>query len=350
MNDPLRPLTLSEILDRTEQMYRERFLVYFGIGVVPSATLLVFAGLGFVLLAWAGSGAPDPATQGTQTMVAALFLLLFGLVVLPLWLGSTALGWAAMCQAASGALLGEPFTIREAYARAFGRGWRYVGLYVLLALIVAAGPLAALVGGAAVLGAVAALGRGAGAGGGLVTLAGFGVFALAAVLGAFALWMLVRLSLAYPACVVEELGPWTAIKRSNALSKGTYGRILVLLLLGAVLSWILALGAMVPVAAVVALIPAANAPQHAALVGRIFLFAWYGLSIGLQAVVRPVYGIALTLFYFDQRIRNEGFDIEWMMRQAGMSPEPTPAAETAPSPHPLPPAAPSELPRTGDAA
>jgi hypothetical protein len=35
--------------------------------------------------------------------------------------------------------------------------------------------------------------------------------------------------------------------------------------------------------------------------------------------LRPVYGIALVLFYYDQRIRKEGYDIEWMMEQAGLT-------------------------------
>jgi hypothetical protein len=33
----------------------------------------------------------------------------------------------------------------------------------------------------------------------------------------------------------------------------------------------------------------------------------------------------LTLFYYDQRIRKEGFDIEWMMQAAGLAPAPSAA-------------------------
>jgi hypothetical protein len=43
------------------------------------------------------------------------------------------------------------------------------------------------------------------------------------------------------------------------------------------------------------------------------------VSIGAQIVLQPVSWIALVLFYYDQRIRKEGFDIEWMMEQAGMT-------------------------------
>jgi len=38
----------------------------------------------------------------------------------------------------------------------------------------------------------------------------------------------------------------------------------------------------------------------------------------VQALTKPVYGIALVLFYYDQRMRLEGFDIEWMMLRAGL--------------------------------
>jgi hypothetical protein len=72
----------------------------------------------------------------------------------------------------------------------------------------------------------------------------------------------------------------------------------------------------------------------------------YGASFAVQALVKPVYGIALTLFYYDQRIRNEGFDIEWMMMQAGM----VPAPQTAPTPAPWLAATQTEsLPPAGEA-
>jgi hypothetical protein len=36
--------------------------------------------------------------------------------------------------------------------------------------------------------------------------------------------------------------------------------------------------------------------------------------------------IALVLFYYDQRIRKEGYDIEWMMQQAGLAQPPSTAS------------------------
>ena len=51
-----------------------------------------------------------------------------------------------------------------------------------------------------------------------------------------------------------------------------------------------------------------------------------------NAFIGPMYATGFTLFYYDQRIRKEGFDIEWMMQAAGMT-VPAMAAEPAP---PLP--------------
>jgi hypothetical protein len=47
-------------------------------------------------------------------------------------------------------------------------------------------------------------------------------------------------------------------------------------------------------------------------------------------LLKPILGIAQVLFYYDQRIRQEGFDIEWMMLQAGLTPPAAPAPVAAP--------------------
>ena len=39
-----------------------------------------------------------------------------------------------------------------------------------------------------------------------------------------------------------------------------------------------------------------------------------------NAFVGPIYATGFTLFYYDQRVRKEGFDIEWMMQAAGLNP------------------------------
>jgi hypothetical protein len=34
----------------------------------------------------------------------------------------------------------------------------------------------------------------------------------------------------------------------------------------------------------------------------------------------PIWAAGITLFYYDQRVRKEGYDIEWMMQAAGLTP------------------------------
>jgi hypothetical protein len=141
--------------------------------------------------------------------------------------------------------------------------------------------------------------------------------------------MLLRFCLSFPVSVVEQISAWKALKRAGSISYGTKGRIILLYMMGAILGYILALGLTIPAMVVLALIPALQGSQHSQTLGVIFLFITWGSYFAVKAFTKPVYGIALTLFYFDQRIRREGFDIEWMMLHAGMAIEIPPAPETA---------------------
>jgi hypothetical protein len=52
--------------------------------------------------------------------------------------------------------------------------------------------------------------------------------------------------------------------------------------------------------------------------------------------VLPIYSIALTLFYYDQRIRKEGYDVEWLMEQAGVAHGAAPLEGISPEAEPGP--------------
>ena len=319
MNLQLRPANLGEILDRTASLYRWGFLVFVGIAAIPAGGLLFFAAVCFLLSAW--MGAADPATA----ILLGMTILGMVLLAIPVCLGLSALGSGAISHAASQAFLGERITIRGAYGAAWKKGWRYVGLLSMQILFLAVVPFTAWVVIVAGLALLAALGRQAGAGGGfslqsaLLLLLGLGL------VGYF-FWMLLRICLAFSASVVEQLGAWAALKRATTLSMGTRGRILVLYLLCAALSWVVSVVMTLPVMVVLSLIPQLNTPQHQQTMGALFLFLMYGASFASQAFIKPVSGIAMMLFYYDQRIRKEAFDIEWMMREAGMeAPQATPA-------------------------
>jgi hypothetical protein len=60
------------------------------------------------------------------------------------------------------------------------------------------------------------------------------------------------------------------------------------------------------------------------------IYTGIGFSMAFTAstLIGPIFPIALTLFYYDQRIRLEGYDIERMMEAAGMNATVTTPAES----------------------
>jgi len=332
MIETLRPATLGEILDRTTHIYRTRFLVFLGIAFMPTGVILACAVAFGLVFAWVNSltKTTDPAVIG---MYLVLFFLAGSVVLLPVGAAALGLGSGALNHAAAAAFENRTITIRGAYRAAWKRGWRYIGLLVLegLILVVAPGIVWSMAIGVFAMGQILS-GKASSASnpaGGAVVLLLFGLLCL------YALWMLLLLCFAFPASVVEDVGPGAALKRALFLSKGTRGRLLVIYLLGTALRWGVSFVLFIPIVVLVTIIPGANAPQYAGLLYTVLMLAIYGGGFLIRAVTKPIYTIAQMLFYFDQRIRKEGYDIEWMMRQAGMVAEPLPApAPWMPPPYP----------------
>ena len=82
MNETLRPLSLAEILDRTAQLYRSRFLVFLGISTIPAGTIFVFAAAIFAFIAWMGQNSRNGAS--VADVFVWVFLALVALLVLPI--------------------------------------------------------------------------------------------------------------------------------------------------------------------------------------------------------------------------------------------------------------------------
>jgi hypothetical protein len=330
MDEPLHPSTLSEILDRTAQIYRSRFLVFLGIAALPTAVLVASGGAAVLFIQWWGSGAGP--RYPVAPFLAVVFMTALALIVLPTLLCVTALATAAMSHAAARAFLGQPLGIRGSYKAVWPRGWRAVGLYVFEVVVIWVVPFAAWFVLVMLSTVLATLGSG---------FVGGGLFALALILAVVALvtysfWMAIRVSLAFPAAVVEQVSAWDALRRSASLTAGTKGRILVLLLLAIALNFILSMAIAVPLSILVEMMPGANTTQHLQTTGMLLVLAVYGAGFAVRALTRPITGIALILFYYDQRIRKEAFDIEWMMLKAGLvvplPPQPQIQSEAQPWP------------------
>ena len=254
----LRPLSTSELLDRTFHLYRNNFLVFLGITAIPQLFILALQ-LGGAAMLW-----------GRQAIGAGATAVVAGI-------GSYVaieVSHAATIMAVSNLHLDRPTSIGSSYSAAKSSLLRVIGI---------------------------TLGVGIASGIGLILLIVPGIYL-------FLMW-----SLAIPVTVLEGGGLNASTSRSTVLTTGSRGRIFVIYFLILVLTFIVAL-----VLQFVLLLPLGI------MMGVIDMHdptATIALTQALQAVggfistslVGPLISIALTLIYYDQRVRKEGFDLQLMM-------------------------------------
>jgi hypothetical protein len=322
MESNLRPLTLGEILDRTAQLYRENFLLFAGIFAVYAGVVLVLGlmqiGLAELLKALHVTGALIWVNLGAGGVELLAAFLLFGATT------------AAISRAVAWVHLGEAATIRGAYQSILPHLGRYLWLMIITAfrawlplILLYGGYMGILLyyGGFKNAGA-AQQAAGANPQATTVILVASAVFVLLLIpVGIYTVLMNLRYSLAVPACVVEDLKARKAIRRSIALAKGSWGRIFLLALLVGVIK--VGLVAMTQVFVFVAAFKHPGQP-----LGPLAQSLSQVITFFTTSFLGPIWATGITLFYYDQRIRKEGYDIEWMMQAAGLTlPEPTPPAE-----------------------
>jgi hypothetical protein len=283
----LRPLSLGEILDRTFAVYRSRFWLFAGLasiyGAMNSAAAAVQATLQHEILVHMGTGPAQVAASGST-----------GLVVL-LAVPVVAVAQAAILFALSEVYLGRGTTVGAALRAVIGRWYRWIGVILWQGWSLVWVPLLVMIPAFAILGlglaswtwlAVLLI---------LLGVVGGGVYGVIAYL---------RNSLALAAAVLEQSAARASMRRSKVLTSGAKGRVFVVGLV---------VYAMYMVAGVLQM-PLAFMILQAPLEPHIVAHA-ITLLVGFVAatVVLPVGMIGLGLIYFDQRVRQEGFDLLVMM-------------------------------------
>jgi hypothetical protein len=131
------------------------------------------------------------------------------------------------------------------------------------------------------------------------------------------LWCLV-----FPALLFERIGPFKAMKRSGSLIKGRWWASLLLVVVGYLLVTIL--GGIIQYGL---LAVAAVAAGDSVIVNAIATVVGSTLS---SAITYPYLAAVLTILYFDQRVRKEGFDLQLLADGMGAERDPD-----APLPEPL---------------
>jgi Membrane domain of glycerophosphoryl diester phosphodiesterase len=260
MTTSLRPMSLGELLDRSFFLYRKHFALFVGIIALPHLVLLAFQLIGVAI------------NRGTTAAFTATGLVwLFATLVL--YLGASAASQGATVVAVSKVHLGTDTSISEAFAGIKGR-------ILYLALIM--------------------IGVGIGVGIGFVLLIVPGII------------LALMWALTIPVAVLEDKGLRDATARSAELTKGNRWRIFMVYFLFIVLMYIVILLWEVPIFAAIGIF--ARSGQRPLTV----LPVWTQVALPVctflsQCLVGPLLTIALSLVYYDQRVRKEAFDLQLMM-------------------------------------
>jgi len=261
MSDSLRPLTTGQLLDKTFQTYRQNFVLFVGISAVPHACLLVMQ---LCMLAMGIGTVRTPAKVALTSIIVGIFALFISLVV-------TAITTAATTFGVSDVYLDKETSISACFARVKGRVGKVIYVSFELGARVFVGFLLLIIPG--------------------IYWAG-------------------KYGLAVPAVVLEDIKGRKACARSAELTKGSVGRILTIYFL----IWVLIVAVSAGLMAV--LLFAAPSLRRAAGTTSSNVLQ-YLVSAAVNTLISPVMSIALTLAYYDQRVRKEAFDIENMMSMLG---------------------------------
>jgi len=256
----LRPLSTSELLDRTFHLYRNNFVVFAGIAALPQLVVLALQ-LAFSGLIFAGAlssvGGALAAGVGVSLIIGIASYI------------AVETSHAATVMAVSHLHLDRPTSIGLAYASAKSSIGRVIGISFVIALACGVGFLFLVVPG---------------------------------------VYLALTWSLAIPVTVLEggSLGTTT---RSGLLTKGSKGRIFVIYLLILVLAWIVSALLQLVFVGSLKIIATNDVSTRSAI-----LYALQSAAGFISTcLVGPLATIAGTLIYYDQRVRKEGFDLQLMM-------------------------------------
>ncbi|SRR6266481_2226074 len=333
MDTALRPMSTSQVLDRTFYLYRNNFLLFVGIAIVGPILTLIAALLQLLIF---GPPVMPPQMQPGNVDPAALqsffqsFLLrtivgaVIGFIVYAI---GQALASGATIHAVSMVHLGKATTIQESYKAIQPIFWRILRImmtifaigfwpvilsYVLIIAIALSMPSLMQGGGGAQL--------------------GFAIFVLVILVLSFVgifggiIWgfyVFCRYSLAVPACTLENLPAKYSLIRSKFLTKGSIGRVLAIYLLTLLIAWVMTSVLQTP--AYIISNPFAMKPGP--MSGAFLFWAFLGEFLG-RTFASPIATIAIALIYYDERVRKEAFDLQLMMQALG---QPSPAQAAAPA-------------------
>ena len=221
-----RELRILPILRRSWLIYAAKFMAFTLVGIVVAVPHLRFG------------GAPQSIGGAAQTFVVVIVSLILQF-----------LAQAVILYGAFQAMVGRPVMIGDAIRRGFARFWPIVGVSILVGLGIFVGLFLFIIPG----------------------------FILA-----------VRWAVALPACVVENIGPLAAMRRSAELTKGHRWKVLILAfaIIGAFAVRVVA------------------APEG---LGQLILD---GINVIVSGIVTAYFNVVAAMVYRDLRTLKDGVGME----------------------------------------
>jgi hypothetical protein len=278
-------MTFGQILDRIFRLMRSHRKSFVGIGLLPIGAMFAIYAVLFGALYLADVFPHPPAHLNPTVIVGTIFPVI--LLFIPLMFLVYGLYYGASTFAAVRADHGFSVTAGEAFRHAWSKAGRYAWLMLLRALIVAI-PIAACAfaigAGAFLLGLVPR--------GNPNTAALFFLIPLAVLLYfgsiVYAIIVSLRLSLAYPACVCEDLTASQAIG---------YAIFIVLYIVGMIVGGI---------AAVAGAGRLQSAPPWVYILLGLLVACAIVIMLLWTVLLMAAYSTAFAVFYRDQCLRTDG--------------------------------------------
>ena len=264
-NPGLRPLSFGEILDVALKIFGRHWQTLVACVLVPTIPIQIVSVLVILSIApeqFDPDTSPTATPEGTGTELAAI------LVVQLLSLIASLLAWAACFKAVADGYLGQQPSLGGSLRFGLPRIPRLFGLSVVTGLMIIIGLFGCLVG---------------------------------------ALFVAAFVILSIPALLLERIGIFAAIGRSFELVKGRYWQTVLMLLV--IFAGLIVLT--IVLGAIFGLAGGANSGEAANAIAQ------FVASVAASAVTTPIFAAILTVLYFDQRVRKEGFDLQLLAEGIG---------------------------------
>ncbi len=310
----LAPLGAGDLIDRAVRLYRRHFMTLIRIAAPP----VVISAIGSVLMTIINRS-PAARLSGGDVLMALFGFLLWGGGVL---LNVIVMGGAAR-NLITHLLWNEPFSARTTYRNVRARFWGLLGASLIVAIWIFIASVVAVLVWALVV-QLFIFGRYSGA----YVNTWFAmilviIWVVAVTFLALLLFFLMVKFIAYvpQVMMIEGRGVFDSVGRSFTLARGNLRRLMAMFLFHSFATWSALMILVIPLAVYGKMQGVSISPTNA-----ISWPMWYavGYSVITQAsaiLLAPVWMLGLSLMYVDERVRQEGYDVELIAsRQLGGMP------------------------------